>query len=349
MLSLARELRGLTQIQLGSALDGSISQAKLSKIENGLIAPNERDVAALAEALGLRAEFFCLPHMRRAEPPTFHRKRKKLGKADWIKIYAKAEVYRISTAMLLRSLELAPKLTPPPAIDPDEHDGCVEEIATAVRQFWMLPRGRVDDLTGLLESAGVVVIQFDFGTDLCDGFSQAGVAGLPSVIFVNSRQPKDKLRFTLAHELGHLVMHRLPTPAMEDEANRFASEFLMPSRDIAKDFHGLSLEKFMALKLHWRVSMQSLIIKAHNAGKLTDSNYHYYMLQLSKKGWRLREPIEIKDVNEAPRILRQVIRSHLGPLQYSIDDVSGLLGLQPQEIEEFYGVTERARLRVVIK
>ena len=114
-------------------------------------------------------------------------------------------------------------------------------MAQSIRQLWLLPRGPVDDVTSLLETAGVIVIGFDFGTDLCDGFSQHGSDNLPPIIFTNTRQPKDRLRFSLVHELGHIVMHRLPNPNMEAEANRFAAEFLMPTSDITKDFYNLSL------------------------------------------------------------------------------------------------------------
>lgn len=347
MLALARDARGLTQTDLVESLRDAMSQAKLSKIENGLIAPNDDDVAALSRALGFRAEFFYHPHVRMAEPPTYHRKRKKLGKKEWAQIYAKAEIYRISASLFLKSIELAPSSPCPPSIDPDQYDGKIEEIALAVRQLWSLPRGPVEDVTTLLERAGVVVVGYDFGTDLCDGFTQHGVDGMAPVVFVNTRQPKDKLRFTLAHELGHLVMHRLPNPDMESQANRFASEFLVPSGDVLRDFYNLSLDRFMSLKLYWKVSMQSLIMKANAVGRLSDSAYRYYMVTMSKRGWRTHEPVELSNVKEKPRVLLQLVNAHLNHLSYSVDDMSRLIGLKPHEIEQFYGLAEKPRLRIV--
>jgi Zn-dependent peptidase ImmA (M78 family)/transcriptional regulator with XRE-family HTH domain len=348
MLALARDARGVTQLDLVAMLRGAISQAKLSKIENGLVSPGEDEVRALVSALGFRREFFFHPHVRRSEPPTYHRKRKKLSKKDWVQIYAKAEIYRISTALMLRSVELASRSPLPPAIDPDEYNGRVEEIALAIRQFWSLPRGPVEDMVSTLENAGIVVMGFDFGTELCDGFTQHAGDGLPPVIFINMRQSKDRLRFSLAHELGHLVMHRIPNPGMENEANKFASEFLMPTKDIMKDFYNLSLDRFMALKLHWRVSMQSLIYKAHTSGKMTDSAFRYYMMNMSKRGWRSKEPVELTNVREQPRIMRQLVKSHLGPLQYSIEDLASLTGLQPADVDVFFDVEKTPKLRLVV-
>ena len=347
MLALARDARGFTQTELTRALGDAMSQAKLSKIENGLVQPADDDVSALAQALNVRREFFFHPHLRRSEPSTYHRKRSKLGKRDWAHTYARAEIYRISAALFLRSVELAPRVSPPPSIDPDQYDRDVERIARDVRQFWSLPRGPVEDVTSLLENAGILVVAFDFGTDLCDGFSQHAVDRMPAAVFINTRQPKDRMRFSLAHELGHIVMHHLPNPDMESEANRFASEFLMPEADIRKDLFGLSLEKFQALKLHWRVSMQSLIMRAHTLGRLTDSAYRYYMVNMGKRGWRAREPVELTNVREQPKLLAQMVRSHMGPLNYELEDLSALIGLPPQEIEELYGLVGRPRLRLV--
>ena len=74
------------------------------------------------------------------------------------------------------------------------------------------------------------------------------LAGLPPLFFVNENLPGDRLRWTLAHEVGHAVMHRNPTGDVEGEANRFASEFLMPRDQIAHQLDAITLEKAAALK-----------------------------------------------------------------------------------------------------
>jgi Zn-dependent peptidase ImmA (M78 family) len=84
----------------------------------------------------------------------------------------------------------------------------------------------------------------------------------------NVEQPADRMRFTLAHELGHLVMHHdQPTQSMEQEANEFASAFLMPARDIRPHFaRRVDLRLFAELKPVWRVSMASLLMRARSLG-----------------------------------------------------------------------------------
>lgn len=348
MLALGRDLRGFTQEQLVLAMKGEISQARLSKIENGIASPSDDDINALARGLSVQPQFLFHPHLRRNEPATYHRKRQKLTQTDWTAIYAKAELLRISTSLLMKSIDLRPKLPSLPYLDADEFDGRIEDIALAIRQLWTMPRGPVGDLTSFVESAGVIVFAFDFGSELSDGFSQHPVDGMPACIFINSRQPKDKYRFTLAHEIGHLVMHRMPNPNMETEANQFAGAFLMPANEVTTDLRNLSLERFMALKLYWKVSMQALMMRAYHLGRLSESAYKYYFVQMGKRGWRTSEPVELPTLVERPRILRQVVDAHINHLSYSVDDLAGLIGLRADEASDLLGLDSgRPKLRLV--
>ncbi|MFX5225882.1 ImmA/IrrE family metallo-endopeptidase, partial [Acinetobacter baumannii] len=93
------------------------------------------------------------------------------------------------------------------------------------------------------------------------------VPGLNPCIFIDKNMPSDRQRFTLAHELGHAIMHKLPSENMEDEANRFASALLMPSKDIRPYLTGkITLEKLATLKLVWKVSMNALLKTAEREG-----------------------------------------------------------------------------------
>ena len=179
MLAVARDARGFTQAELVGALDGAMSQAKLSKIENGLVQPADAEVDTLARALNFRSAFFYHGHQRRAEPTTYHRKRQKLPRKDWAQTYAKAEIYRIAASLFLKSVEVTPRAPAPPAIDLDQYNGDATAAARSIRQLWAMPRGPVDDVTSYLENAGIVVFAFDFGTDLCDGFCQQPTDGMP--------------------------------------------------------------------------------------------------------------------------------------------------------------------------
>ncbi|TXC70967.1 ImmA/IrrE family metallo-endopeptidase [Sphingomonas ginsenosidivorax] len=347
LLTLARQMRRMSQTELVNLLGGTVSQGTLSKVEHGRIQPGEELVELLAGALKVRSSFFYDSGFIRDPVVSYHRKRSKLGVRHLDSVHAQAEVIRLNLRKCLEALDLEARL-PLPAIDPDEFGRDPDEIARAVRQRWGVPRGPIDDVTKLAEDAGIIVITLDFGSELIDGFCQYAADGVPPLVFLNAAQPKDRLRFSLAHEVGHLVMHHTPHPQQEVEANRFASEFLMPSREIKPDFDGHSLTRFMDLKVYWGVSMQALMYKAWQTGKLTDRMYKYYVIEMSKRGFRKREPVDVPHLKETPSTLKQIIRAHIEDLDYSIDDLGEMFGLLDDDVTGIYPVpAARPKLRLV--
>ena len=93
---------------------------------------------------------------------------------------------------------------------------------------WLVPDGPISNLTASCERAGIIVVWCDFDAPI-DEITMR-VRDLPPCIFLNGGATADRMRFSLAHELGHIIMHRIPTDEMEDEANRFAGEFLVPEK-----------------------------------------------------------------------------------------------------------------------
>ncbi len=345
MMIVARQVRGFSQTQLAKAL--RISQSKVSKIEAGLITPDEALVDALAEALHFRHQFFMRNSQLRSPPTIYHRKKQKLSMGDWDRILAQSEIYRLCIETMLRSVELVPAKPAPPMIDPDQYDGRIDQVAYAVRQAWMLPRGPVADVAKAIEDSGVMIIPFDFGTELIDAFCQHGLDHLPPLIFLNSRlKAKDRLRFSLAHELGHLVMHALPRPEQEDQANEFAAAFLMPADDIRASLYSMSLERLMVLKKHWKASMQAVLRRARDLKRVSDRGYRYYQIEMSKRGWRSAEPIELDGLIESPKIFASLINTHIRELGYAREELSELFGLFHDDMPEA-GRPERPRLRLV--
>lgn len=348
ILMLARQFRRKSQKELAQELAGFITQGTLSKIEHGRLQPQADLVNKLAGALNVRAEFFYQEGYIREPLISYHRKRAKMSARDLDQLYGLAELHRLNLRKLLQSAEIEPSLPSLPSIDPDQNGRDAEEIARMLRQRWGLPRGPVADVTRLAEAAGIVVIAFDFGSDLIDGFCQTAHDDLPPVVFINSRQPKDRLRFSLTHEIGHLIMHQTPHAEQEIEANRFASEFLMPTKDIRPDFFDLTLTRFMDLKLYWGTSMQALIYKAWQAGALNDSLFKHFNIEMSKRGFRKNEPVQATHLQESPSTLAGIIKAHISELGMTLDDVSELFGLPTDFVREIYQIgRDRPKLRLV--
>lgn len=111
-----------------------------------------------------------------------------------------------------------------PEIRPDLNKS-PEQIAELLREYWNIPRGVISNLTSILEDKGIFVIPISIQKEGFDATFYVNEKRDFALILINSAVPPDRYRFNLAHELGHLIMHRLPNPDCENEANAFASAF----------------------------------------------------------------------------------------------------------------------------
>lgn len=342
MLSVARAARGFTQGDL--ARQAGVTQALISKLENGLTTdPTEETVAAIADALGYPVPFFYSNERTHGLPPFHFRKRARLGKRALDKIEADINIRRIHLARLLKSYEVSGHREFP-AIDLARHQWQPRDAAEHLRGYWMVPRGPIENLTELIERAGAIVVQIDFQTPLLDALSFR-LPGLPPLIFMNSEVPGDRYRFTLAHELAHLVIHNHPETdeEMEKQADEFAAEFLTPAKEVRPHIANPSLGKLARVKTYWKVSIKSLIYRANALKLITPSQYTGLNVNYSKAGYSKGEPFPIPV--ERPSNLSSAVSYHLQDLSYSIDEIASLLMLRPHEFLSTY--SERPRLRVV--
>lgn len=345
MLKLAREVRELTQTELAQRL--GMTQALVSKLENGLIGQTSEEVIEkLTMVLGFPAEFFF--QAERAEGfPHFHfRKRTKLGAKPLANINAVINLRRMHIAKFMRSYEVEIS-KPIPQINLDEAGITPEKLADRLREYWMLPRGPIHDLTKVIEDAGGIVVLCRFGTNLLDGISFRS-AGLPPVFCMNKDVPGDRYRFSLAHELGHMVMHSFPDDdsKMEMEAHRFAASFLMPATDVRAHLSVPKLSTLGRAKALWKVSIKALIKRSHDLKMITDQQYRNLMVGYSK-AFREGEsyPIEL----EQPTRLRDMVQYHLTRLGYTVRELAGLLHLDLEETQRAYiGGGTRTGLRLVV-
>lgn len=334
MMVLGRESRGLTQSELAATV--GISQARISKIEAGLLPLSGEMLKALSSALEYPEHFFLQDEELYGIDTSilFHRKRQTVAIKTLNKIHAMVNIRRIHVAKMLKAAEIEPAKSIP-RFDIEEFDGQVEDVARAVRASWVLPKGPIQNVTKTIEDAGGIVIKCDFGTRMIDAISQ-WIVGLPPLFFVNSGVPGDRMRFSLAHELGHVIMHNTVNTDLEDQANRFAASFLMPADDIRHSLGEITVPKLAVLKPYWKVSMGALLKRAADLGRITERQERYIWMQFSKAGYRLREPAELDIPPEEPQLLAKLIDLHRTRLQYSITEFSHLIALREKEVKAIY-------------
>ncbi|RZJ94903.1 MAG: ImmA/IrrE family metallo-endopeptidase, partial [Hymenobacter sp.] len=161
-----------------------------------------------------------------------------------------------------------------------------------------------------------------------DGYSFHTNSGMP-VIYVNREVDLDRLRFNIAHELGHLVMHSdcLPDAEREKEAHRFAAEFLMPGHEIHDQLINLKIEGLMALKARWGCSMAALVQRARHLGLLGEERYKSMLIGLSP--YRKKEPVDLAKHGfiEEPQLLGMMMQYHLDEVGMTTTQIRDMLHL----------------------
>lgn len=326
MIVLARETRGVTQKELAEKL--RVEQYQVSRIESGLLPRLALDkIEEIAHVLKYPSKFFFQTFQVYPAGMHLYRKHKTLPAKELARVASMMNIFREHVKEFLESAELEYK--PVKECGVDEY-GSPEEIARAIRQYMNLPRGAVKNMTKVLEDMGVVVIPYN-GNRLFSGASL--LTEKPNYItVVNANMPGDRYRYTLAHELGHIVMHSLPTPNMEDEADRFAAEFLMPMREIGHHLSRLTLDDLASLKKSWKVSMAAILKHAHVHGKVNDRQYRALWEKMGKAGYRLQEPKELEVPLEKPTLLPELLDFHVKELGYDLEQLSDKLAASPEDL-----------------
>jgi Zn-dependent peptidase ImmA (M78 family)/transcriptional regulator with XRE-family HTH domain len=340
-LTLARESRGWTQKRLAeemTTLSGStVSQAFVSKAEAGRVEVSPPRLELYAQALGYPIDVFTVdPQVHGVGVGlVHHRKRASLGAPALRGLHAQLALARGQVRGLMT---IAGVVRPHRfhRIQLGELEA-PSDAAIAVRREWGLGPGPVTDLVDSLEASGGLVLVRDLGARELDAVTQ-WVDGEPPLFLVNAFAPADRFRFSLAHEIGHVVLHGEPgeSETQEREADEFASEWLMPSADIRPVLRNgrLDLTRLLDLKMQWGVSMMALLRRAVTLGAVTDWQYRNLVVEMSALGYRTSEPGVL--AHDQPRFFRDLITDLVHTGQYGVDQLAAAAGLLPVEFRQLY-------------
>jgi Zn-dependent peptidase ImmA (M78 family) len=190
----------------------------------------------------------------------------------------------------------------------------IEDLALKVRKAWSLGSNEISGLIDTLEERGIIVLTTAVDESKFDGLATV-VNGFP-VVVVGANWPGDRQRFTLAHELGHLVLKGRLGDRIDEEAacNRFAGSFLAPRAAVIMELgqHRNRIEprEFYQLKHEYGLSMMAWLFRARDVGVITKRTAEILFRLFSAKGWRQKEPGDTYS-SEKPHLLEHlVIRAH---------------------------------------
>jgi Zn-dependent peptidase ImmA (M78 family) len=226
-----------------------------------------------------------------------------------------------------------------PKLEIEEY-GSPEKVAQALRAYLQLPRGPVQNLTMVLEDHGVFIFLEEFISMQLAGFTLIGNDTTP-VVFINKDAPGDLERLTLAHELGHIVMHAIINKNVEDEAWRFAVEFMMPKADISFDLRrARKVADFADLKRKWKISMMALMRRSHELNYIGDTHYRYLMQAMARH--RIEEPVSTP--LEIPSLFNELIAQYKNEYDYSDDEIAQVLTIHKEMYQDLYVKDDTIRL-----
>jgi len=293
----ARKAAGLSMSAL--AKEVGVSANAIKKYEHGSNMPSSSNLLKLSKALEVRTEYFFRPikvelkgveYRKRANTPQKLLDQINGDVMDQAERWAELLGLYPDSVKPITSFSL-------PEVMPAQVGGAldIEKIADLMRSQWVLGQNPIPDMVDTLESKGIMIISTDVEANKkFDGL--AGNIENTPVVVVSSHQPGDRQRFTLAHELGHLVLNgRLPDDMDEEKAcNHFAGAFLLPKQALYQHMgvHRRAIEprELYLLKHEFGISMMAVLMRLVQCGVISVSLQKQYFIQFNKQGWRTQEP-----------------------------------------------------------
>lgn len=298
-----------------------LSQSNLSKYEKGLSTLSEETVEKVMKALDFPVEFMKL-RIDNKVANKHYRKKASITVANRSFIDRHISLIAFCFDFIADNIELPdfkfPYIDIEVGITP-------EEIARHIRKKFKLGTEPIDDIVNFLERNGITVYFWDCPYKEFDGVSLITDNG-NHLIIVNKNRSNDRIRHTLAHEFGHSLMHQCvdffiaESRDVEEEATKFAAEFLMPKEGIYVSLFELKFNALPKLKTYWGASMSSIIVRARKLDQIDDKKYTYLMTEISRNGWRLEEPYEVW-VDE-PTIIKKSVDLLKAELDYNALSIS---------------------------
>ena len=309
----ARLLAGLTQQALAHQLGERgyrVTKAAISKYENSKSMPPAQFLLLASAILDVRSTYFTHQPAKTIEWRAFRRHSQlSQKKQKAIKAYATdlAELQIELHSLLYPEMEFA---LPSVTVSASE---AAEAAAGCLRDQWDLGNRPLDNLVQMAEDRGVVVINWDDKRGRFDGLS--GWCDRRAIIVINPSRSSDRIRFNLAHELGHLVMDTTHLDGREEEklAHRFAAAFLVPAEhafyELGQKRSRLDWGELKMLKRKYGLSMSAWIRRARDLDIISKYYYTELCKKMSAQGWRKKEPVEYKGDEEPLQLKQMALRA----------------------------------------
>lgn len=315
----ARIYRGKTQAKLAEEL--GVTKQSISKYETNKSNLSTSVISKLPKALGFPLSFFTkeyehnikdksIVYFRTKEIP----KRTKEELKEKIKILDEEIIPFFDKYINFPELSISASIIPTTVNYCDYSREDIKNIALEVRKQWQLDYEPIDNLSYVIQKNGYIINKQYINQNKTDGFSQM-INNRAYILISANKECAVRSRFDLAHELGHLILHRnveedeQASNCIERQADYFASELLYPSDMFIEEIQYLPLnfETFVMLKEKWKISIQAIVRKCKDLELISDDKYIYFQKRISYNKWRNKEPLDDYIIPEEPRLLKDAL------------------------------------------
>jgi Zn-dependent peptidase ImmA (M78 family)/DNA-binding XRE family transcriptional regulator len=349
----AREARDCTVLCLAETI-GKSPQA-IYKYEQNESAPIPAVLEAIAKALNIPVPFFTqgaravqanTVFYRSMSTATKHARARANWRLEWLQDMVEyLQAYVEFPSVNLPDLELP---RDPILISNEE----IEDAAREARRFWgMSETAPVGNMISLVENHGVIVSRHNLGAATLDSLSVIGSRdGRPYIVIGADKGSAVRWRFDVAHELGHLLLHATVDKGqlakseryklIEQQAHRFALSFLLPLESFCDDLFAPNLDVLRNMKPKWKVSIAAMIMRSRDSELFSEQSNKSLWMNLSRRGWRAREPLDEEMPAEEPRLLRRAIEMIIESKVQTSEDILVSLHLPAPDIESLAGLPD---------
>lgn len=355
-LTQARELAGLTKQGLAEKI--GVTGAAIGQYEARVHIPAESVMLSLAKELGYPVSYFLSgrprgqvdaseAHFRSLRSTRLFERLKAVSFVEsvWELIVALGEYVEFPEVNV-------------PTIEQSSDNMSPQEAAGALREYWNLGDGPIGSLTGLLEHEGIVVTGLNFSASgdeavRIDAFS-TGSLDRPIIVTTSERSASVyRHRFTCAHEVGHLVLHRdvvSGDSSQEREADAFAAEFLTPRSAMETVLpQTINLSRLDEISSEWGVSVEALIRRMQEIRGASDISVRraYQKVREQRKIGTRIDPSPAGSMGETPTILQRalLITEESGT---SLVDIANVLSWPVSKLQRIVGLkNKKPKLRII--
>lgn len=345
----ARVSRGLSMVELSELV--SVSKQAISQYEMGKNEPSKAILNAIAMVLKYPASFFYkpVPVNENASSAVFFRS----GKTAKVKALnaarEKIEIFREINDYLEQYVDFPvlnlPKITYEDDGNSPIDNEQIERYALILREHWGLGKGPIDNLINVVQKNGIMVSKMQLRLNKLDAFS-VWFDNKPFIFLGSDKDTNVRIRFDIAHELGHLLMHadyyseedlkdKVIHEKLENEADRFAGAFLLPKETFSKDVFSTSIDHFIQMKAKWKASMGCMIYRCDTLGILSSNQVKYLKDQMTTRVYWRREPLDREMPVEKPFAHKQAIELLLDNRIITPTQLIEDTGCSAEELEQY--------------